>query len=359
MVVKSRGLLAAGLALIVALAGCSPDTGPVLPAATLTPVIVVYEKYSIDGLGTLDVPGDWVLTVEERGYAWSPPGRTAERVGVHWADLQPPAEPEAVLLPLGAEVVESSDLALPWAPANARRVRIRVLGTATPAAGGQAPVRAVETYILAVVPQETGRQAIGLYASAADAETLAQLDALLQQMAQSFAPVGGALPTAAPTPGAGSRLVTVTEAGISFEAPAGWEEEQSTDGTVNVTTWRSPADPAQQLGFKWQLVRPPSEPEADLLPDRAQVVAVEAVNLPWVRGNRFQVEVYGEAPKESGEAAPLLAVSRYILLILQRGDSIYAYAFFGTAPTRAQLEPLEPLVEQMLLSAAPLPLENE
>lgn len=122
----------------------------------------------------------------EPDWAWMPPEIDWQRVGVKWIDLQPPAEPEAALLPGNSEILSSEAAAVPWG--DARRVTLVVYGPAE-AGQGQGQVETVETHILVVTTQGGQRRAYDFYASAPAAEELAGLDPVLEALVQSAAPL--------------------------------------------------------------------------------------------------------------------------------------------------------------------------
>jgi hypothetical protein len=104
------------------------------------------------------------------------------RVGVRWADLEPPQEPEAVLLPQPSQVLSSEPAAMPWG--SGRRVTVEVYGEAQENEA-QAPVEAVESHVLVVIEQEGARRAIDVYIGAPSAQQLANLEDVLQRAASS------------------------------------------------------------------------------------------------------------------------------------------------------------------------------
>ena len=124
---------------------------------------------------SLEVPTDW--TKIDAG-TWAASQDETLRLGVQWADLEPPQEPEAVLLPQPAQILESVPVQLPWS--DARRFVVEVYGEA-PQGGGKAPVISVEAHVLALVDLGRARRAIDIYAAAPDAQELARLEPILQR----------------------------------------------------------------------------------------------------------------------------------------------------------------------------------
>ena len=126
-----------------------------------------------------------------------------------------------------------------------------------------------------------------------DPQTLATRDDLLQTLAfdeATASTVAAATATAGPTteptatpttapdalpvaPVEGWQTVTVDAAGLSVDAPAAWEE-------VEEMVWAPDGESGLQLGFAWQQTGPESAP-ADLLPQEAEVSAVEPLTPSW------------------------------------------------------------------------------
>jgi len=141
---------------------------------------LTYERVPVTEAGlSLDVPAGWRKA--ESG-VWTAPEDEALRLGVRWADLEPPQEPDVVLLPQPALVLDSEPVEVTWG--SGRRFTVEVYGEAEEEAG-QAPVQAVETHVLVVVEQEGGRRAYDVYIGAPDAGQLASLETILQHALSS------------------------------------------------------------------------------------------------------------------------------------------------------------------------------
>jgi hypothetical protein len=135
-----------------------------------------YERVTLPPAGlSLEVPCGW--TQSELGM-WTAPQDERLRLGVQWADLEPPQEPEAALLPKPATTLESHPVDLGWG--SGRWFTVQVFAEAAEGAG-QAPVVAVENHVLVVVQRDGARRAIDVYASAPTGEQLAGLDAAFQR----------------------------------------------------------------------------------------------------------------------------------------------------------------------------------
>jgi hypothetical protein len=128
---------------------------------------------------SLEVPAAWMPV--EPG-TWAAPDDEALRLGVRWADLEPPQEPEAAMLPKPAQILESWPVELSWG--SGRWFTMEVYEEAEEGAG-QAPVKAVEYHVLVVVDRDGGRRAIDVYASAPTGDQLAGLDAAFERAMRS------------------------------------------------------------------------------------------------------------------------------------------------------------------------------
>ena len=157
-----------------------------VPAPTaLETVAPVGEPVEIPEAGlSVQPPAGWERL--EPDWVWAAPEVEGQRVGLDWADLQPPAEAEAALLPAGAQVLSSEAAGVPWG--QARRVTLEVYGPAE-AGQGQAPVTAVEMHVLVVTSEGGQRRGYDFYASAPTADELAALQPVLDALVQSATPL--------------------------------------------------------------------------------------------------------------------------------------------------------------------------
>jgi hypothetical protein len=136
--------------------------------------------------------------------------------------------------------------------------------------------------------------------------------------------------------------VHVAEAGLSLEVPAGWTQ-------IEPGTWTAPEDDALRLGVRWADLEPPQEPEAALLPQPAQILDSEPVDLTWGSGRRFTVEVYGQAPG-GDEQAPVQAVETHVLVVVELAGGRRAFDVYVEAPGAGQLGILEAVLQRTLAS---------
>ncbi|MEJ2735001.1 MAG: hypothetical protein P8189_15780 [Anaerolineae bacterium] len=140
--------------------------------------------------------------------------------------------------------------------------------------------------------------------------------------------------------------VDILTTGLSVEVPDGWQRLEP--------NWVWTPDPAGglRLGVTWVDLTPPQEPEAALLPQNAQIVQSEPVELSWGSGRTFTVEVYGPAAEGSATQAPVQSVETHVIVVAQIGDTRRAFDLFASAPTAAELDTLAPALQDMLDSSA-------
>jgi len=167
------------------------------PASTESPLVTKtpspeqgpgsYRTINIEELSLrLEVPAGWERVDSE--WAWAPPGRGAHEIqrviiGVHWAGLAPPQEPEAVLLPGPSEIVESEPVDVGWG--TGRSYTLQVFESAPEHGGTRAPVSSVETHVVIVVFRDGGRLGLDFYARADDSEQLTDIQPFLGHMLDS------------------------------------------------------------------------------------------------------------------------------------------------------------------------------
>jgi hypothetical protein len=182
---------AAGLALLLTIAGCGPDVqvGSAMAVPDMAPL--GYQRVTIAEAGLeLDVPAGW--TRLEPDWAWVPPEPGERYVGVTWADLHPPAEPEALLLPRHAQILDAVQVDLAWG--SGRWMTVEVYAPVTSQGSEEASqVLTVETHVLIVTDWQP-RRAFDFYGVAPDAVSLSTLEQVLDIM------LGTVEPSTAPAP---------------------------------------------------------------------------------------------------------------------------------------------------------------
>jgi hypothetical protein len=141
-----------------------------------------YERVAIGETGlSVEVPSSWQRL--ERAWAWSGDGAAVPRVEVVWRELPPPLEAEAAMLPSPAQILESTPITLGWG--TGRRVTLEIYGSQPVSGAARAPVLAVETHVLIVVPRDGSRYAYDFAAHARTADDLRAVHVVLQHMVDS------------------------------------------------------------------------------------------------------------------------------------------------------------------------------
>ncbi|MGC9348128.1 MAG: hypothetical protein ACP5JG_08335 [Anaerolineae bacterium] len=186
---------------IVVLAGCGPngdETAEPEPTATsepqaapsATPSPVVEEPTPTSELPTFttvelpdagltfEIPESWVRLDE--GTVWAPSQDAAIRVGFKWSELNPPQEPEAVLLPENAQIVSSEQVET--SIGNGRRFLVSVYAPATEGGDDDAVVASVETHVLVIISDQDTRRGYDFYAAADSEERLPEAQLVLDRV---------------------------------------------------------------------------------------------------------------------------------------------------------------------------------
>jgi hypothetical protein len=153
------------------------------PEATEPPPIqeMRFQTVEIPQVGlSFEVPADWQRLEPE--WVWAPSPGSAVHLGVNGVELEPPMEPEAVLLPNHAQILDSEPIHLSWG--EGRRFLLERYGPAAESEGEErkAPVEAVELHIVSIIEQRDDSLALNLYASAPTMEDLAQIEPLFQHV---------------------------------------------------------------------------------------------------------------------------------------------------------------------------------
>lgn len=283
---------------------------------------------SLDGLFSIEIPANWA--VEERGltalgtqYAIGPeplgPGpETSFLYVASAADRSPEEAAEQLLCGSGcADEIELETSTVAGQPA------LRALL-------GQSPP--LEWYF---IPH--GDRLI--FFSIHDPTTFVTREDLLDTLVLQEA--GTPEPTLTPTPSPTAiptpmpevtveavrewQVVTVEEAGLTFEAPARWQE-------AGDYRW-APEDASElQIGFRWRQ-HGPDAPLTDILPADAELLDSEPLNITW--GSRISATV------QAGEM-----LQRH--LITQVG--LRTYDFYSEAPSAQALDALDPILREIVNS---------
>jgi len=199
---------------------------------------VVYRKVTVPDLGlTFEVPADW--TQFEPDLAWTPEPGGELRLAVTWTELEPPMEPEAVLLPSPSQIMDSEPIDLAWT--KGRRFSLKVFGPEGEGSDSEAAVASVQTHVLLSLDAGGDRLGVDLYASAPSAEALKQLEPALQHALESALWAEGvedALPAADEGVTADWQVFEDEDYGFQLGFPQDWTfKEMETEGPGVPEDW--------------------------------------------------------------------------------------------------------------------------
>jgi hypothetical protein len=138
------------------------------------------------------------------------------------------------------------------------------------------------------------------------------------------------------------QTVNVPDLGLTFEVPAGWRQPEPR------LAWTPEDGSVLRLGFNGVALEPPTEPEPALLPQLAQILESERVDLEWAEGRSFTLEVYRPAVEDGDTKAPVESVQEHVLVVLKRGEGLLGLDFYASAPDVEALSSLEPALRRML-----------
>ncbi len=140
------------------------------------------------------------------------------------------------------------------------------------------------------------------------------------------------------------RPVSVPQIGLSFEVPADWQQLDPE------TAWAPGPDSDHRLALNGVELEPPMEPEALMLPNDAQIIESQPIDLGWAKGRRFTLEVYASAAQQ-GEEAAVESVQTHTLITIAQGEKRLGLDFYTVAPSIEGLQELEPVLQRMLDTA--------
>ena len=162
-----------------------------IPATTAPPTAIppaealTYQVVSVSPANLqVEIPEIWVS--EGEGAVWAPVSGDARRVGVSRADLAPPEEAEAVLLPENAQVLDSDAVATPLGAG--RQYTLEVYGVTPQGDDAKADVASVEMHVLIVVTTDDQRTGYDFYAIAPTAEALDTVLPVLAHIVETAKP---------------------------------------------------------------------------------------------------------------------------------------------------------------------------
>lgn len=147
------------------------------------------------------------------------------------------------------------------------------------------------------------------------------------------------------------QIAAISEIGLSFAVPGDWVQLEPG------TAWAPAGADAIRLGVNWVTLEPPMEIEAVLLPNPAQVLHSEPVELDWAEGRWTTLEVFAPEAEQGPGQAPVVAVETHVLLTVVRGERRLGIDLYLSAPTAEELDAnqqvLDELVESAVLAAEP------
>jgi putative hemolysin len=145
---------------------------------------------------------------------------------------------------------------------------------------------------------------------------------------------GPLTPTTTATPTSTGETVHISEIGLTFEIPAGWQQQ---DGEW---VWMSGQ---QRLGVAWSDITPGQEPEPLFLPQGSVMLdRTPGPELSWGTAATYRLQVV--VPDGGGQVQ---AVEIHVIV---RGTS-RLYDVYAGAPDEEQLAALEPGLQDMLACA--------
>nr|MBN1229479.1 hypothetical protein [Anaerolineae bacterium] len=147
----------------------------------------------------------------------------------------------------------------------------------------------------------------------------------------------------APVEGEEWAAVSIPEAGLDFEIPAGWFRLEPD------WQWQATPDDTSLIGVRWADIDPPAEPEAIMLPDNAVMLDRVPVELDWTTAYRYTVEVYAEA--EAGDADPqVVSVEHHVLITITGDNGRRVIDCYAAATSADDLAVLEAVLDHMVHS---------
>lgn len=209
----------------------------VTPTTEASPV---YSPVEVPEAGlSFELPESWVRL--EPNWVWASEVGSELLVGVKWLVLEASQEVEAAMLPGSSEVVSAElvDLGL----GTGRQFLVNVFGSAAEGSDAQAPLDSVQTHILVTLEQAGKRLAYDFFAAGADAEQLAQAEAVLDHLVQTLSAelvVGAGATPGAPAPDAALKAIAIlaqnlgmAEGGIQL---VDWEYVEWSDACLGIRT---------------------------------------------------------------------------------------------------------------------------
>jgi hypothetical protein len=141
-----------------------------------------------------------------------------------------------------------------------------------------------------------------------------------------------------------NRVVTLPQHGLTVEIPASWQQHG------NEPVWRPRDNALACVGVNWVDLQPPQEAEPALLPQGAQILESEAVELPWAQGRSFTLEVYAANASDGDARAKVATVEQHLIVVVQRESGRRAYDVYAVADSPEQLADIMLVYHHLLTS---------
>jgi hypothetical protein len=141
-----------------------------------------------------------------------------------------------------------------------------------------------------------------------------------------------------------NRVVMLPQYGLTVEIPASWQQHG------NEPVWRPRDDELACVGVNWVDLQPPQEAEPALLPQGAQILESEAVELTWAQGRSFTLEVYADDASDGDDRAKVATVEQHLIVVVERESGRRAYDVYAVADSPEQLADIMPVYHQLLMS---------
>jgi len=141
------------------------------------------------------------------------------------------------------------------------------------------------------------------------------------------------------------QVVLISPGDLQVEIPDSWVSEGME------ALWMPSSGDVRSVGVSHANLVPPTEAEAVLLPENAQVLDSEAVQIPLGTGRQFKLEVYGATPQGEDAKADVASVEMHILVVVTTDDQRTGYDFYASAPTAEGLDAVLPVLSHMVETA--------
>lgn len=139
--------------------------------------------------------------------------------------------------------------------------------------------------------------------------------------------------------------ITLGDSGLDAQVPVGWLR------VGPEWVWTPAEESGLLLGVRWVDLQPPQEAESVLLPQHAQIVQSEDIDLAWGSGRLFTVEVFGSASQGNDTQASVHSVEMHAIIVVSQDGTRRAYDLYAVAPDAEQMAAQEPVLRHLLNTA--------